>query len=302
MEGNDLVILTAEEILKLGCKYAGIGERRYAKCKKEKSRIKWFKSAFGSDPITIAEIFDDLQTTDIAEAFIDPKEITIDHLLMAMNFLYRYTTELQRAGMFGVSPHTAGTKTWLYVRKIQALKEKMIVWPEDHEWGEDIFIITVDGTHFRIHEPTHPTKSQDKSYYSFKYKSSGCSYEIGIRVHDGKCVWLNGPFKSSMHDFNIFKNHGLRDKIPNGKRVIADSGYGGLPEVISTPNSFDSVEVAKMKSRARCRHETFNGRLKNFGCLRLGFRHDLEKLGPCIEAVAVVVSYQIENGHPLYEV
>jgi hypothetical protein len=34
---------------------------------------------------------------------------------------------------------------WYFVEKIQALKEEKITWPEDY--GKDLWIMTVDGTH-----------------------------------------------------------------------------------------------------------------------------------------------------------
>ena len=56
------------------------------------------------------------------------------------------------------------------------------------------------------------------------------------------------------------------------------------------------------QSRARARHETFNGRIKNFGCLDDRFRHGMEKHKICFEAVCVIVQYQLENGSPLFDI
>ncbi len=55
-----------------------------------------------------------------------------------------------------------------FVEKIQALKAEKIVWPEENV-GDDIYAITVDGTHCWIQEPQHPTWSQDSRYFSHKY-------------------------------------------------------------------------------------------------------------------------------------
>ena len=45
-------------------------------------------------------------------------------------------------------------------------------------------------------------------------------------MYDNPLVWLSGPFKASMHDLTIFRAaNGLKEMIPQGKRVIADNGY-----------------------------------------------------------------------------
>jgi hypothetical protein len=49
-------------------------------------------------------------------------------------------------------------------------------------------------------------------------------------------------------------------------------------------------------------HETFNGRLKNFSVLAEKFSHGHEKHKCIFEAVCVITQYEIENGHPLFDV
>jgi hypothetical protein len=115
--------------------------------------------------------------------------------------------------------------------------------------------------------------SKNPAYYSHKFNQAGLNYELGISIYDKKLVWMNGPFPASRNDISIFRTEGLKDKIPVGKLVVGDKGYRGEPAIISTPNSHDSVEVCEFKSWARARHETFNGRVKNFRCLSERFRH-----------------------------
>ena len=110
-----------------------------------------------------------------------------------------------------------------------------------------MFLLTVDGVHCQIHEPMHPTKSKDSSYYSHKFKRSALNYELGISVYDNALVWLNGPTKASEHDITLFRSqNGLKTMIPEGKRVIADRGYNSKREtaVLSTPNSSDPAALA----------------------------------------------------------
>jgi hypothetical protein len=161
----------------------------------------------------------------------------------------------------------------------------------------------VDGVHCRINEPKHPTMSKNPAYYSHKFESAGLNYELGISVFENKLVWMKGPFKAGTPDITVFREKGLMDKIPVGKKVIADKGYRGEKErTTSVPNSHDSKELGKFKSRARARHETFNGRIKNFLCLDVRFRHGVKNHRSVFEAICVIVQYQLENGSPLFEV
>jgi hypothetical protein len=113
---------------------------------------------------------------------------------------------------------------------------------------------------------------------------------------------LNGPFRAGKGDLDTFQNHGLKDKIPAGKKAIADKGYIGESEKVSFANSHDSDEIRNFKGRARARHEGFNGRIKNFKCLDERFRHGIPKFKICFEAVCVICVYQMDNGSPLYDV
>ena len=85
---------------------------------------------------------------------------------------------LEREGPFNKNQDEARELVWYFLKKIQALKADVIVWPDD--WGDDIWIVTVDGTHCWIKEPTHPDWSQDKSYFSHKYNKAGLNYELAI--------------------------------------------------------------------------------------------------------------------------
>jgi hypothetical protein len=68
------------------------------------------------------------------------------------------------------------------------------VWPS---WDEkDIWVISVDGTHCWIAEPTHAAWSQDKKYYSHKYNKAGISYELGSDLPRDRVVRMNGPFRA----------------------------------------------------------------------------------------------------------
>ena len=240
---------------------------------------------------------------------MDPKDINVDYYLMAINFLKCYQREEVRAGNFGFAERTVRKWTWFYAKKIQALKVQKIIWPE--HWNEGhpdlhgsdtpIFLITVDGVHCGVGEPFHPLFSKNPAYYSHKNNQAGLGYELGVSVYENALVWLKGPSPAGKHDITTFREE-LKGKIPSGKRVIGDNGYKGESNVISTPNSHDPEALRRFKSRARARHESFNGRIKNFKCLDERFRHGIAKHHICFEAVCVIVQYQLENGSPLFSV
>jgi len=298
----NVVVYTANEILKKGLLLVNYSRRRIRRAGKKRNEER-FKGHFGSSPVVIAHIFEDLQTTDIQEAYIPPEDAKLDRFLMAMHHLKRYPTELEREPIFDIDCMQGRDWVWYYLEKIQALLPEKIYWPED-DFDGDIWVITVDGTHCWISEPGHPEWSQDSSYYSHKYGKAGVDYELGIALSLNQLVWLNGPFPAGQSDLCVFKKQGGLGELLKRleKRGIADGGYQGHPKVLSTPNKHDSKEVKKFKSRALKRHESFNGLTKNFDCLSGRFRHSVSRFGTCFEAVCVICQYQIEHDTPLYDV
>jgi hypothetical protein len=298
---DSVIILTADEILKHGLHFIGYTSKRIKKAKR-RTNLGRFKGHFGSSPRVIAQIWEDLQRTNIPEAFVPVEKQNFNHFLMSMHHLKRYPTELEREAIFDISLSQGRDAVWYFVEKIQALKAVKISWPEFG--AEAIWVITVDGQHCWIQEPQHETWSQDKDYYSHKYGKAGVCYELGISLTESRLVWMNGPFKAGESDQKIFKNRGLKAKLKAiGKKGIADGGYTGHPNQLSTPNNrHDATPVKKFKSRALKRHETFNGLTKFFDCLSGRFRHSVDRFKNCFEAVCVICQYQVELGNPLYDI
>jgi DDE superfamily endonuclease len=161
----------------------------------------------------------------------------------------------------------------------------------------------VDGTHCPIEEPRHPTLSKNPQFFSHKTHSSALNYEIGLSIFHSNIVWVNGPFPAGTPDLMVYRmENGLREKIPEGKRVVGDMGYQGEPGTVSIRNRCDDKGVKKFKSRARSRHETVNGRLKTFSCLKHVFHHNRHSHKKVFEAICVIVQYQMEIGSPLFDV
>jgi len=296
-----LVVLTVEEILRKGLLLVNYSRKRIRKAKKKRN-LERFRGHYGSDPIVIAQIWEDLQRTLIPEAHLPPDDAKLDRFLMAMHHLKRYPTDLEREPIFDIDCMQGRDWVWFFLEKVQALKAEKIVWPDDL-FTDYIWVISVDGTHCWIMEPGHPDWSQDSRYFSHKYGKAGVVYELGIALFTSRLVWMNGPFPAGDSDQHVFKRKGLRNKLQEtNKRAIADGGYGGFPTLLSTPNSHDSKEVRRFKSRALKRHEKFNGMTKTFGCLSGRFRHGEKRFKTCFEAVCVICQYQCELENPLYDI
>jgi DDE superfamily endonuclease len=139
-------------------------------------------------------------------------------------------------------------------------------------------------------------------YFSHKHNHAGVDYEIGLSVFTSQLIWVNGPFPAGENDISIFKNHGLRERIPAGCWAIADNGYRGVLSKIRPSSSLDKSSVRELKSRAKARHESFNGKLKNFAVVHDRWRHAIDDHAVAFEAVCVICQYQLENGSPLWDV
>jgi hypothetical protein len=85
-------------------------------------------------------------------------------------------------------------------------------------------------------------------------------------------------------------------------------GRGRRPRYIHFPRRTQKQVIAEPASycRARARHESFNKRIKQFKVLSECFRHakgaNFKKHKIVFETICVIVQYEMENGHPLFDV
>ena len=79
---------------------------------------------------------------------------------------------------------------------------------------------------------------------SHKFHRARVRYELGVSIQSGDIVWLNGPFPCG--------------SFADQKIALASS---------ETPNGLNNYDQY-MKKVARSRHETVNGRFKQWGELR----------------------------------
>ncbi len=148
--------------------------------------------------------------------------------------------------------------------------------------------VSLDGTDFRINEPT----PFDKKWFSHKFKAAGVRYEIGISIAMGEIVWASGGFPcGEWPDLKIAKN--LYLKNASREVTLADKGYRLDP--------FFKIPRNSMQKRILARHETFNGRLKEFAILAHRFRNELTKHPMVFHAVINVLQVSILSGERLFD-
>ncbi|GAX17651.1 hypothetical protein FisN_UnNu085 [Fistulifera solaris] len=289
----------------------------------QNTKLKDFKHWYGATPEVSSAIWKDLQTCDNVSNRINPRKARVEYFFMSLHFLRKYPTGEEQAKLFNINRETVSTWTWFFLEKIAVLESQKIVWPKEWEKEryaaarkkgkdqQDVYAVSfgcsVDGTHGRIHEPSvGEPQSKNPIYFSHKSHGPAFAYEFAIDIFQDRLVWMNGPFPASTPDREIFKN-GLMKMIPDGMRVVADSGYSGekLKHIISGPNPRDSKKLRKFKSRARSRQEDFNARLKNYKICAETFRHDRyrkKRHKASWTAVAIICQYRIEHEKTFWSV
>ena len=85
-------VVTPERIQYLGLKLVGYKSKRL---KKSTSKVNYsrFKAFFGLSPVSAAEIYHDMQTTDIEDAKVEGSRIDLRNLFIGLHYLWKYPTE-----------------------------------------------------------------------------------------------------------------------------------------------------------------------------------------------------------------
>lgn len=153
--------------------------------------------------------------------------------------------------------------------------------------------MSIDGTDIAILEP-RPFSS---SWYSYKINHAGLRYELGISIYSNNIVWANGPYKpGEKTDLMVFRDV-LKQQLESEEKVIADNIY--RDEKCARKGLFSGLD-ARFVKRVLCRHETVNGRLKQFKVMSSPFRHHFSKHSSCFWAVLNITQLVIQNERPLF--
>ena len=116
----------------------------------------------------------------------------------------------------------------------------------------------------------------------------------------GDSVGFNGPFPAGKWpDINIFRN-GTKKMLSPGEKVLGDLGY--RDNRVITKLDAISLQHSYAMGCARDRHETVNARLRNWGALKLTFRHNRHDHHIYFRSAAVIEQIKFENGNPLFQI
>ena len=257
--------------------------------------VRW-RAMFGASPEVILELWDRIEP---------PESEKPQYLLWALMLLKVYATEPVLCALAGgVNEKTFRKHAWKFIEEISNLEGELILWDRRLVPSTtNICKVSVDGTDFMVQEP-HPFS---KEYYSHKFKRAGLRYEVAVSIEGGDIVWINGPFKAGKYpDITIFRRD-LKMMLAPGESVIADNGYRGEDEVIVHPGqltcqSIDWVaDLAFAINQVSGRHETVNGRFKNWGALRNLFRHDHGRHGAVFRSIVCIEQININRGGKLFK-
>lgn len=163
--------------------------------------------------------------------------------------------------------------------------------------NSDICRVSIDGTDFRIYEPT-PFSPR---WFSHKFKGPGLRYEVGVAIHTGWLVWIHGSFPCGEWPDLRIAHDALIYCLDPGELYVADAGYGDGNQYSLTPNGLHNFDQWQMAT-VRARHETVNKRFKQWGALKRVFRHDLQLHSNVFRAIANITQLSIRNGEPLFDV
>ena len=116
---------------------------------------------------------------------------------------------------FGVDGKTFRSNCWAAVRDISHLSVIDFHQRLSHANRSHIVHMSVDGTDFRIREPS----PFNPMWYSHKFNGAGLRYEVAVGLCDEGIVWVNGPFPcGSWPDLRI-----AREGLVNFLRLVRRS-------------------------------------------------------------------------------
>lgn len=127
-----IYIYTSKQVLRIGLKVLGVDDHRQQR-QSQKSNLEDFKCHYGTDPVVVAQIWEDLQTA--TENEIRVRASAMDNMnsgcnfknfLRSIHFLMRYGTEGERKVVTGNSKKTVRKWTWYFLERIQALRRSKV--------------------------------------------------------------------------------------------------------------------------------------------------------------------------------
>lgn len=114
-------------------------------------------------------------------------------------------------------------------------------------------------------------------YFSPKKQTHTLKYEMGFNMTASKIVWVNGPFKGTVHDVTIARSTIIHQMLPE-ERALADKAYIGDMHFLcpfKPPRTILEKEFNTKHYQVRQSIERLNRRFKKWNCLSTPWRHDV---------------------------
>jgi hypothetical protein len=296
----------AKKLLLHGLSLVRFGKKRQ-KCWEALSRRR-FRAHYDIGPRAVEQLVCDLKRK------YGESTINLPNLFMALHWLKLYGAKEVMAGQWGHGKQYCRENTKKYVKQIRSMKSKKITFCGLHPKCR---FAPVDCVHIICYEfRCNP----DSKWWSHKSNSPGVSFEVATDPVDCHIRWVNRPEPASTHNLTFlcggkkgkekkWEKSSLYFNLPKkGLRLVGDSAYKGQPDKVSTTNDAHDPVTKEFFAWMKLMQETVFKRLKDFKVMRGPFRHGqgtkdkLEKIKLCFEACLVLVQYDIENGHPLFQV
>jgi len=229
-----------------------------------------------------------------------PRNAHGKHLLWTLLHLKTYVTESILSTLCACDEKTFCHWSNINRDQLALSLDRKVIWDNRYinmDLGQ-ICLTTVDGTDFRIMEPT----PFDPANFSHKFKGPGVRYEIAVCVKTGWIVWVNGPFPCGRYSDVDIARISLHYMLETWEQYIADSVYrSAYDNFARTPTGlWDFADIAE--SDARARHECINRRLNEFRCLHDKYRHDRKDHFSWFAPCALMVQLEIERGTQTFDV
>lgn len=184
-------------------------------------------------------------------------------------------------------------------KPISSLEEFISLYPEAAEF-------IGDATEQQIPRPKD--KRNKKKYYSGKKKRHTIKTQIAIERNSQQIVEITSSYPGHTHDYTIFKETRLPDKILNGSPLYLDKGYDGAKKEFPQCNIIipkkanrwhklsrkDRLENRKI-GRKRIKVEHVILQCKRFKILSQIYRHPLKSYGQKFKIIAGLVNLKGQN-------
>ncbi|KAI9353418.1 hypothetical protein BDR26DRAFT_1002385 [Obelidium mucronatum] len=213
------------------------------------------------------------------------------HFLWCLVYLKEYPTERSAAGRFKTSESNWRDKVHQMLRVFSEMDE---IHFEDRfeNWHCKAPSCYVDGIDVLIQEVC----LFFKGLYNHKFKHTGYQYQVASAIATSKFVHISGSVPCGLFNDLAMVKRSLLPRLGVGEKVAADEGYVGVPGKIMTRLMGNTEAIIKHNcnlSILQSRHETMNGKLKDFGILFQMFRGNREEHYLVFQAVAQITQVKM---------